>query len=226
MIRKLLLPLTLTFAAFVEPSVHAQILLKAGGTAKVGVDEASEDASTTAGLQKNIKALQDNIRQATDRLRDVGKSTSERIKELDTLTESVKVALKEVSANGGLYSELDKAIKDTEARSKAYHDKSVDSKFSAKMQKTYAEMKEELSKERDKLYRSQMAMDRQRSELEKQLQNVIEHKELVIDLLSLKNIRSANKAVMDVVNSMGEVSASFDGLLKDIVKAGIDEKTQ
>jgi chromosome segregation ATPase len=225
--RTLFIPLALSFAAISQTPAHAQVSLKAGGSVKVETASGSAPgASTTSGLQDNIKGLQDSIKKATDRLQNAGKSSEEKMKELDGLAQTVEVALKEVSANGGLYSELQKSISATEARAKAYHDKSIDPNISAETQLKYRNLENRLSGAREKLYKSQMAMDAQRTDLEKKLRDVKENRNLVSDMLAANDLEEANKAVLDVVKNMAAVNESFDGLLKNMVSVGVAEKAQ
>lgn len=224
---KLFIPLTLTLAAVVGPSAHAQVSLKAGGTAKVEVGGSQAPAgSSTAGLEENVRGLQESIKKATDRLQNAGKSSQEKIKQLEGLSQTVQNALKEVSPNGGLYSELQKSITATEARAKAYHDKSIDPNISAETQLKYRNLENRLSGAKEGLYKSMMALDAQRIDLEKRLRDVNENKELVADMLAANDLEEANKAVLDVVKNMGAVNQSFDGLLKNITSGGVAEKAQ
>ncbi len=232
--RTLFVPLTLSLAAILQIPVHAQVSLKAGGSVKVeaapgsapGAPGSAPGASTTSGLEENIKGLQDSIKKATDRLQNAGKASQEKIKQLDGLAQTVQSALKEVSPNGGLYSELQKSISATEARAKAYHDKSIDPNISAETQLKYRNLENRLSGAKEGLYKSMMALDAQRIDLEKRLRDVNENKELVADMLAANDLEEANKAVLDVVKNMGAVNQSFDGLLKNITSAGVAEKAQ
>jgi hypothetical protein len=224
---KLFIPLTLTFVAVVGPSAYAQVSLKAGGTAKVEVGGSQAAAgSSTAGLEENVRGLQESIRKATDRLQNAGKSSQEKIKQLEGLSQTVQNALKEVSPNGGLYSELQKSIAATEARARAYHDKSIDPNISAETQLKYRNLENRLSGAKEGLYKSMMALDAQRIDLEKRLRDVNENKELVADMLAANDLEEANKAVLEVVKNMGAVNQSFDGLLKNITSGGVAEKAQ
>ena len=220
----------LLFAAAV-PSLHAQISVKVGNTkleAKASTDSGAQPASNSSDDLKNkVKSLQDNIQKATERLRSAGKSSAEQTKALDAVAQEVQGALKEVSPNGGgMYDELQKRIKETDAKVKAWQDKSLDTKLSGEMQQRYNALAQKLSTSKDNLYKSQIQLDNQRVELQKRLQSVNENKEYVAELLSANDLEEANKAVQEVVQSMSAVSKSFDDLLSKITAVGASEKTQ
>ncbi len=225
--RTLFVPLTLSLAAILQIPVHAQVSLKAGGSVKVeAAPESAPGAASTAGMEDRVKALQDSIKTATDRLQNAGKSNQERIKQLEGLAQTVQSALKEVSPNGSLHSELQKRISETEAKVKAYHDKSIDPSISVATQAKYRILENKLSTNRERLYKSSMAMDAQRMDLEKKLNDVSENKDLIADMVAANDLEEANKAILDVVKNMAAVNQTFDGLLKDITSAGVAEKAQ
>jgi len=213
------------------PSLHAQVSLKVGNTkleAKASSESASQaGANSSDDLKNKVKSLQDNIQKATDRLRSAGKSSAEQTKALDAVAQEVQGALKEVSPNGGgMWDELQKRIKETDGKIKAWQDKSLDTKISGEMQQRYNALAQKLSKSKDNLYKSQIQLDNQRVELQKRLQSVNENKEYVAELLSANDLEEANKAVQDVVQSMSAVSKTFDDLLSKITAVGGSEKTQ
>jgi chromosome segregation ATPase len=203
---------------------HAQVSGKAKSDSSSG--EAAAGAPTTSGIEQNVKALQDSIKKATDRLQSAGKSSSEKVKELENVANTVQTALKEVSPNGGLYSELKRNIDATEAKMKVYHEKAIAPNLSSETQLKYRGLENRLAKLKDDLYKGMIALDAQRIDLEKTLQDVKENKELVADLLAANDLEEANKAVLEVVGNMGNLNKSFDGLLKNITKASVPEKTQ
>jgi len=213
------------------PSLHAQVSLKVGNTkleAKASSESASQaGANSSDDLKNKVKSLQDTSQIATDRLRSAGKSSAEQTKALDAVAQEVQGALKEVSPNGGgMYDELQKRIKETDGKIKAWQDKSLDTKISGEMQQRYNALAQKLSASKDNLYKSQIQLDNQRVELQKRLQSVNENKEYVAELLSANDLEEANRAVQDVVQSMSAVSKTFDDLLSKITAVGGSEKTQ
>jgi len=206
---------------------EAQLSIKAGNvTAEANVSTSQPGNTTSKDMEDRVKALQDSIVKATDRLQNAGKSSAEKTKQLDALAESVQSALKEVSPNGGLYSELKKTIDSTEAKSKAWHDKSIDPNVSAQMQLKYRGLENKFSAAKDMLYKGMIALDAQRVDLEKRLKDVKENRDFVVEMMAAGDLEDATKAVLDVVSNMSSVNKSFDNLLQNISGAGISEKTQ
>lgn len=213
------------------PNADAQLSVKLGNT-KV---EASASPATGEQAPKNgsselkgkIEALQENIKKASEQLRNAGKSSAEQTKALDEVAVQVQGALKEVSANGGgMYDELVKRIKETDSKVKMWQDKSLDTKISGEMQQRYNALSMKLAKSKDDLYKNQISLDIQRNELQKQMASITENKEYVVALLAANDLDEANKAVQAVVQSMNSVSKSFEDLLSKVTASDTAEKAQ
>jgi hypothetical protein len=233
---KTLFPLAVSVVALIPFQAEAQLGSKlvegvsAGVRAAVGAGDAKSESKpvsgSTADIESNVKSLQESIKKATDSLQRAGQSGVEKQKALDQLSQTVQVALKEVSDGGSMYSELKRAIDATKAKATAYADKSVDPKVSPQMQLKYRQLNEKLTNESDQLYRSMITLDKQRVNLEGRLKQVNENKEYVADLIGANDLVEANKAIMEVVSSMSNLDKSFDSLLNEIVKTATPEKTQ
>jgi hypothetical protein len=213
------------------PNADAQLSVKLGNT-KV---EASASPATGEQAPKNgsselkgkIEALQENIKKASEQLRNAGKSSAEQTKALDEVAVQVQGALKEVSANGGgMYDELVKRIKETDSKVKMWQDKSLDTKISGEMHQRYNALSMKLAKSKDDLYKNQISLDIQRNELQKQMASITENKEYVVALLAANDLDEANKAVQAVVQSMNSVSKSFEDLLSKVTASDTAEKAQ
>jgi|GEM_PF-5096449 len=204
---------------------EAQLSIKAGNVKVEASSSASQSGATDSAMADKIKSMQDSIQKATDRLRDAGKSGAEQVNELEKLSQNIQEALKEVSEGGGLYTELGKRISETEAKTKKFHDLSTDPNTLVQVQKTYAMAEQKSSDLKDKLYQTAMALQAEKSSLEKNLKLVNQNKQLVADLMSLKELEIANEAVIKVIGSMKDVNKGFDDLLGKI-PTGISEKGQ
>jgi len=204
---------------------EAQLSIKAGNVKVEASSSASQPSPTDSGMADKIKLMQDSIQKATDRLKNAGKSGTEQINELEKMSQSVQEAVKEVSEGGSLHNELMKRISDTGAKAKAFHEKSTDPNTSASMQATYNKLEKVANDQKDKLYQTSIALQNEKSALEKTLKTVNENKTLVSDLISLKELEAANEAVMEVIGSMKSVNNGFEELLGKI-PTGIKEKGQ
>jgi chromosome segregation ATPase len=211
----------------VSTTTQAQISATSGNdprTASSG--KAASGGTGTAGIEDNVKALQASIKEATDRLQKAGASTTEKVKELDALTQTVSASLKEVSAGGGLHTEIQKTIQSTKAKVKEFHDLVIAPDTDAEERDQYKKLENRFTEQADKLYRASMALEDQRVDLEKTLRRVEGKKKLIAHLLAAQDVDAANEKLLEVVKNMSSLNQSFGSLLENIVSKGIPEKTQ
>ena len=216
------------FMVALSANSEAQLSIKAGNVkvdASTSGSPANQSGASDSAMTDKIKLMQDNIQKATDRLKSAGKSGAEQVSELVKMSQTVQEALKEVSEGGSLHEELQKSIAATQAKAKMFHDKSTDPNLSAQMQSTYNMLEQKANTARDKLYQTSIALQNERSTLEKTLKSVNENKELVADLISLKELEAANEAIIAVIGNMKNVNQGFTELLGKI-PTGMSEKTQ
>lgn len=215
--------LTLAFSV----TSQAQVSAKSGSdprTASTG--KAAAGSTGTAGIEDNVKALQASIKEATDRLQKAGASTTEKIKELDSLTETVNASLKEVSPGGGLHTEIQKTIQSTKAKVKEFHDLVIAPDTDGEERDQYKKLENKFAEQADKLFRASMALEDQRVDLEKTLRKVEGKKKLIAHLMAAQDVDAANEKLLEVVKNMSSLNQSFGSLLENIVSKSIPEKTQ
>jgi len=195
---------------------EAQLSIKAGNVKVEASSSASQTGATDSAMADKIKSLQDSIQKATDRLKNAGKSGTEQVSELEKMSQNVQEALKEVSKGGSLHSELEKRISETDAKAKLFHDKSTDSNTSGETQARYNLLEQKANAMKDKLYQSSIALQNERVALEKTLKMVNENKQIVADMIGLKELEAANDAINEVIGSMKSVDKGFNELLGKI----------
>jgi hypothetical protein len=146
-------------------------------------------------LEQRIALLEANVGKAADLFPRESESQQAKLKYFDEMAQALSAYLKEVSPNGGLYSELQKSITATEARMRAYHDKSIDSNISAETQQKYRKLEERLLGAKDGLYRSKKILDAKRADLQRRLQDVNENRTLVADIFAIDDVVKSYDAI-------------------------------
>jgi hypothetical protein len=179
----------------------------------------SISANKSEEWKNRYRSLQADIARATELVNKAGTPDSERMKQLDVLAESLQSALKEVSPNGGLYSELKKTIDFTEAKSKAWHEKSLDPSVSAQMQLKYWGLENKFLAAKEMLHKGMKALDAQRVDLEKRLKDVKEDRDFVVEMMAAGDFKEAT-------TTLDNVSKTFDKHFQNISGSGISEKTK
>ena len=134
------------------------------------------------------------------------------------MARALSAYLKEVSPNGGLYSDLQKSITATEARMRAYHDKSIDSNISAETQQKYRKLEERLLGAEDGLYRSKKFLDAKRADLQRRLYDVNENRSLVADMLAVDDVVKSCDAIVHASKNFVVVLQLIDSKLDQIIQ--------
>ncbi len=111
---------------------------------------------------------------------------------------------------------MKKSIDSTDARAKAYHDKSIDPKLSAETQLRYRTLENRLTTVKDKLYKGMMALDIRRIDLEKRLLTAVENMEFFADSIAsgdteyfLEDLTRRNLDAMKSLNAASQKLTDF-----------------
>ena len=169
-------------------------------------------------LEQRIGLLEAGLRKAADLFPRESESQQAKLKYFDEMAQALSAYLKEVSPNGGLYSDLQKSITATEARMRAYHDKSIDSNISAETQQKYRKLEERLLGAEDGLYRSKKFLDAKRADLQRRLDDVNENRELVADMLAVDDVVKSCDAIAHVSKNFVVVLQLIDSKLDQIIQ--------
>jgi hypothetical protein len=165
-----------------------------------------------------IESLEAGLRKAADLFPRESESQQAKLKYFDEMAQALSAYLKEVSPNGGLYSELQKSITATEARMRAYHDNSIDSNISAETQQKYRKLEERLLGCTDGLYRSKRFLDAKRADLQRRLHDVNENRALVADMSAVEEVVKSCDAISHVSKNFVLVLQSIDSKLDEIIQ--------
>ena len=169
-------------------------------------------------LEQRIGLLESSLRKAADLFPRESESQQAKLKYFDEMAQALSAYLKEVSPNGGWYSELQKSITATEARMRAYHDKSIDSNISAETQQKYRKLEERLLGAKDGLYRSKKILDAKRADLQRRLQDVNENRTLVADIFAIDDVVKSYDAISHASKNYMVVLQLIDSKLDQIIQ--------
>ena len=174
-------------------------------------DDARSSGST-------IESLEAGLRKAADLFPRESESKQAKLKYFDEMALALSAYLKEVSPNGGLYSDLQKSITATEERIRAYHDKSIDSNISASTQQKYRKLEERLLGAKDGLDRTKRFLDAKRADLQRRLHDVNENRALVADMSAVEEVVKSCDAISHVSKNFVLVLQLIDSKLDQIIQ--------
>lgn len=179
-----------------------------------------EEFSLAEGVtfEQRIGFFEAGLRKAADLFPRESESQQAKLKYFDEMARALSAYLKEVSPNGGLYSELQKSITAAEARIRAYRDKSIDSNTSASTQQKYRKLEERLLGAKDGLDRTKRCLDAKRADLQRRLDDVNENRELVADMLAVDDVAKSCDAIAHVSKNFVVVLQLIDSKLDQIIQ--------
>jgi len=185
-----------------------------------------KESRSLPGLEKveeRVRQMREAINKANEQLKRTNRSDEEKIASLDTVLVEIEAVLSnEIGEKGQISIELDRAITMCESKQRQYEDKAANGDLSPKNREVYLALGEKFKKETDGLRSKRILLRKQRSDLAERRDNILQDKQLYVDLMTADEIVAANAALTVVIDSVGEVVRSIDSFAAGMITPSVE----